>query len=323
MSTSWPAPPGCSRARRWTQRLDYLFIDEAGQVSLADALAIGTTARNADPARRPAPARAGLPGSPPRGRGRFGARAPAGRAADDPAGPRHLPRAHPPDASRRLRVRLGGRLRGAARHSTPPARGRRPASAPGIRYLPVEHEATRSRRSRRPRSSPPRSAGCSAAATPTPTASSRRLDRERLPRRRALQRPGALPARARCPTASRVGTVDKFQGQEAPVVFFSMATLERRRRPAQPRVPASAGTASTSPSRARAASRYLVASPKLLEIRLPNDRPDATRERPLPASSRWRRSKHTPPLLEASCRNETRRRSGRDGVRRRSRRRAL
>jgi superfamily I DNA and/or RNA helicase len=28
----------------------------------------------------------------------------------------------------------------------------------------------------------------------------------------------------RLPTGSRVGTVDKFQGQEAPVVFYSMAT---------------------------------------------------------------------------------------------------
>ena len=33
-----------------------------------------------------------------------------------------------------------------------------------------------------------------------------------------------MPARRVCPPASRVGTVDKFQGQEAPVVFFSMAT---------------------------------------------------------------------------------------------------
>ena len=29
-----------------SQRIDYLFIDEAGQVSLADALAMGTAARN-------------------------------------------------------------------------------------------------------------------------------------------------------------------------------------------------------------------------------------------------------------------------------------
>ena len=39
------------------------------------------------------------------------------------------------------------------------------------------------------------------------------------------------------PAGVAVGTVDKFQGQEAPVVFFSMATLERRGRAARPRLP--------------------------------------------------------------------------------------
>ena len=37
-----PAPPGSSRGAEHDGTLDYLFIDEAGQVSLADALAIGT-----------------------------------------------------------------------------------------------------------------------------------------------------------------------------------------------------------------------------------------------------------------------------------------
>ena len=34
----------------------------------------------------------------------------------------------------------------------------------------------------------------------------------------------------------KVGTVDKFQGQEAAVCFFSMATFERRGDPPQPGV---------------------------------------------------------------------------------------
>ena len=37
---------GSTRMRTLTRSLDYLFIDEAGQVSLADALAMGTAARN-------------------------------------------------------------------------------------------------------------------------------------------------------------------------------------------------------------------------------------------------------------------------------------
>ena len=56
------------RARR--RRVDTLVIDEAGQVSLADALAMGTAARNVDPARRSAAARPGLAGHASRGHGR-------------------------------------------------------------------------------------------------------------------------------------------------------------------------------------------------------------------------------------------------------------
>ena len=78
--------------------------------------------------------------------------------------------------------------------------------------------------SRRPRRSPPQVASCSPAG-PGPTA-------------RAAVRPLTLDdilvvapynAQVRClrsalPAGARVGTVDKFQGQEAPVVFFSMAS---------------------------------------------------------------------------------------------------
>jgi superfamily I DNA and/or RNA helicase len=40
------ARPGSSPALSMTGPFDYLFIDEAGQVSLADALAMGTAAKN-------------------------------------------------------------------------------------------------------------------------------------------------------------------------------------------------------------------------------------------------------------------------------------
>ena len=81
------APPGCTRTRTSTAQLDYLFIDEAGQVSLADALAMATAARNLVLARRPAAARAGDPGNASRRRRRIRAAAPARRARDDPARP--------------------------------------------------------------------------------------------------------------------------------------------------------------------------------------------------------------------------------------------
>ena len=48
------------------QTLDYLFIDEAGQVALADALAVGTAARNLVLLGDPLQLAAGLAGRPSR-----------------------------------------------------------------------------------------------------------------------------------------------------------------------------------------------------------------------------------------------------------------
>ena len=96
-------------------QLDYLFVDEAGQVSLADALAIGTSARNLDPARRPAAARPGLAGHPSARRRRLGARPPARRQRHDSGGARPVHRPDAPHASRRLPLHLRGDLRGPAR----------------------------------------------------------------------------------------------------------------------------------------------------------------------------------------------------------------
>ena len=83
---------------------------------------------------------------------------------------------------------------------------------------------TASRPTRRRARSPRRSTGCSGRRSPTSTAMTRPLEPERRPRRRAVQRAGADAARRGCPTAVAVGTVDKFQGQQAPVVFVSMAS---------------------------------------------------------------------------------------------------
>ena len=64
---------------------------------------------------------------------------------------------------------------------------------------------------------------------------------ERFHGRRSLQRPGAL-LRDRLDRDARtrgvpVGTVDKFQGREAAVVFFTMTTSTRRRHAPGRRVP--------------------------------------------------------------------------------------
>jgi len=63
------------------------------------------------------------------------------------------------------------------------------------------------------------------------------------------------------PAGSRVGTVDKFQGQEAPVVIYSMATSTSMRRAGWS--PSTTLTASTWRSRAQCLA-VVVASPALL-----------------------------------------------------------
>ena len=64
----------------------------------------------------------------------------------------------------------------------------------------------------------------------------------------------------------RVGTVDKFQGQEAPVVFFSMATSTGDDMPRDAEFLFSRNRLNVAISRARCLA-YLVCSPALLEAR--------------------------------------------------------
>ena len=63
----------------------------------------------------------------------------------------------------------------------------------------------------------------------------------------------------------RVGTVDKFQGQEAPVVFFSLTTSSGENVPRNLEFLLSRNRLNVAISRARCLA-YVVASPKLLEV---------------------------------------------------------
>ena len=95
--------------------LDVLFVDEAGQLALADVLAVGTAARSlvllGDPNQLPQVSQ----GITPRRLGTLGARAPARRPRDGAARPRALPRGDVAAPAGALRVHLGRVLRGAAR----------------------------------------------------------------------------------------------------------------------------------------------------------------------------------------------------------------
>ena len=78
--------------------------------------------------------------------------------------------------------------------------------------------------------------------------------------RRAVQRAGERARRARCPTGARVGTVDKFQGQEAAVVVYSMASSSGEDVPRGLEFLLSRNRLNVAISRARCLA-YLVASP--------------------------------------------------------------
>ena len=66
------------------------------------------------------------------------------------------------------------------------------------------------------------------------------------------------------PLGVRVGTVDKFQGQEAPVVIYSMATSSPEDAPRGMEFLYSLNRLNVATSRARCAA-ILVASPRLFE----------------------------------------------------------
>jgi len=75
----------------------------------------------------------------------------------------------------------------------------------------------------------------------------------------------AQELRERLPRGVAVGTVDKFQGQEAPVVFFSMATSSGEDLPRNLEFLFSRNRLNVAISRARALA-VLVASPRLLDV---------------------------------------------------------
>jgi len=202
--------------------LDVLFVDEAGQLALADVLAVGTAARSlvllGDPNQLPQVSQ----GSHPEGSG--------GSVLE------HLLGDHetvPPDRGLflaetwRLRPELcaftsDAYYEGRLDHA-PVTERRSLARGDGARWIPVEHEGHGQ--------SSDEEAGAIAAAVEgllgTPFTDEHGVTRPLEPSDILVVAPYNAQVRmlrARLPDAVAVGTVDKFQGQQAPVVFVSMAS---------------------------------------------------------------------------------------------------
>ena len=244
------------------ESLDYLVIDEAGQLSLADSLAAGTSARNlillGDPLQLPHVSQA----VHPEGASLSVLEHLLGGHATVPA--EHgiflteTRRMHPAICRFISDEVYEGRLR-----SYPDCARQGVGGAAGIRQIAVSHVGNSSRspeearairdeiglllgRSYRDMDGRERPLVARDCMVVTPYNAQVRLLEE------------LLPAGVRC------GTVDRFQGQEAPVVFFSMATSSGEDAPRDIAFLFSRNRLNVAVSRARCLA-YLVCAPALLE----------------------------------------------------------
>jgi predicted RecB family nuclease len=249
--------------------LDYLFVDESGQLSLGDGVAIGGAARNlvllGDPQQLPQVSH----GVHPAGAGASvlehyldGA---ATVAADRGLFLGRTYRMHPDVCAFISRLSYDGRLEADAscarqRVDSAGLRGT------GLRYFPVEHRGN-ARLS-------VEEADVVAREVRTLLETGRVTDRDGAtrpiePRDILIVSPYNMQRRClreRLPAGVEVGTVDKFQGREAYVVFFSMATSSGDDLPRGVEFLFSRNRLNVAVSRARCLS-ILVASPRLLDVR--------------------------------------------------------
>lgn len=252
--------------------LDYLFIDEAGQIALADALAMGMSARNlvllGDPLQLAQVSQALHPPG-------AGASVLEHLLGDDTTIPPErglfidqTRRMHPDVCSFISETVYERRL-----SSHPDCAGQRveapgKLTATGIRYLPVEHAGN-------VRQSPEEADVIAAAIEEL-----RRGDHVDARGERWKLEPDDVMvvapynAQVRClqdrlPAGVRIGTVDKFQGQEGVVTFFSMATSSGEELPRNLEFLFSRNRLNVAISRARCLA-VLVCNPELLTVRCRN-----------------------------------------------------
>lgn len=251
---------------------DVLFVDEAGQLALGDAVACATSARNVVLLGDPLQLAQVSQGAHPLGTGPS--------VLEHLLADRHTV---PPergvflDVSYRMHPDICRFISHAVYddrlHAAPIASGNRVRSpgfdGAGLRYLPVEHRNN----ARESAEEAERVAGAvddllrgyvtvRAAAERPMTPADILIVTPYNAQRVRIER--ALAARGRA--GVRVGTVDKFQGQEAPVVLYSMATSSGDDMPRDLSFLLEKNRFNVAISRAQCLS-ILVCSPQLLEVR--------------------------------------------------------
>ncbi len=246
------------------RQLDYLVIDEAGQVSLADALAVGTSARNLILLGDPLQLAQVSQGIHPAGTGSSVLEHLLGEAPTIPEDRgiflERSYRMHPDVCAFISETVYAGRL-----HSDDSATRRGTSFGTGIRFIPVEHEGNRSASDEEVAEIAKLISRLRQGTFTDTDGSARRLHDDDFmvvaPYNAQVRR-----LRAGLPDGVRVGTVNKFQGQEAPVVFFSMATSSGEDVPRNLAFLFSRNRLNVAISRAQCLA-FLVCSPRLLEAR--------------------------------------------------------
>jgi uncharacterized protein len=253
------------------RQFDYLFVDEAGQVALANIVATGTAARNivlvGDPMQLAQPVKG-------KHAGQSGSSGLAyvldGYATVPPERGIFLPvtrRLHPLICAYISEVVYNGRLKsdnGAARQSLLLNRPMPPLAPAGLRFVPVIHSGN---------SQSSEEEGKALADVYSRLIGQRFRDRDGNERR--MTEADILvvtPYNAQVnllkrylPRDARVGTVDKFQGQQAPASLVSMATSSGDELPRDIEFLFSVNRLNVAISRAQALA-IVFASPRLLDV---------------------------------------------------------
>jgi uncharacterized protein len=251
--------------------VDVLFVDEAGQMSLANVLAMGGSTDSlvlmGDPQQLEQP----LHGSHPPGADRSALGHLLGDEATMPPDRglflEHTWRMHPALTAFTSAAFYEGRLRSREHLGRQTLRGPMPIGGVGARLLPAEHTGSDNM-------SPEEARQVGALATTLVGSGATWVDQQG--RECAIGWKDILivapynaqvgEIRRHLPPEARVGTVDKFQGQEAPISIYSMTSSSAEDAPRGMTFLYSRNRLNVATSRARCVA-VVVASPELLRVR--------------------------------------------------------